>query len=136
MAKIRMPNPIAELDGDEMTRILWRQIKDILLLPFVELNTEYYDLSLPHRDETDDEVTLEAAKAIRRLKVGVKCATITPNTGRMTEYNLKRMYKSRFPHSHTRSRHKARDTALGSSDHGGPPRLRGYLQGGGNARGG
>ena len=94
MAKIRMPNPIAELDGDEMTRILWRQIKDILLLPFVELNTEYYDLSLPHRDETDDEVTLEAAKAIRRLKVGVKCATITPNTGRMTEYNLKRMYKS------------------------------------------
>ncbi len=94
MDKIRMPNPIAELDGDEMTRILWKQIKDILILPFVELNTEYYDLSLPHRDETDDEITLEAAKAIRRLKVGVKCATITPNTGRMTEYNLKRLYKS------------------------------------------
>ena len=85
MAKIKMPNPIAELDGDEMTRILWKQIKEILILPFVELNTEYYDLSLPHRDETDDGITLEAAKAIRRLKVGVKCATITPNTGRMTE---------------------------------------------------
>ena len=63
MAKIKMPNPIAELDGDEMTRILWKQIKDILILPFVELNTEYYDLSLPHRDETDDEITVEAAKA-------------------------------------------------------------------------
>ncbi len=93
MTKIRM-NPIAELDGDEMTRILWRQIKDIVLKPFVELNTEYYDLGLKNRDETDDEITLEAAKAIKRLKVGVKCATITPNTARMTEYNLKRMYKS------------------------------------------
>lgn len=93
MTKIRM-NPIAELDGDEMTRILWRQIKDIVLLPFVNLNTEYYDLGLKNRDETDDAVTLEAAKAIKRLKVGVKCATITPNTGRMTEYGLKRMYKS------------------------------------------
>lgn len=93
MSKIKM-NPIAELDGDEMTRILWKQIKDIVLEPFVELNTEYYDLGLPKRDETDDEITLEAAKAIRRLKVGVKCATITPNTGRMTEYNLKKMYKS------------------------------------------
>ena len=93
MQKIRM-NPIAELDGDEMTRILWRQIKEIVLSPFVELNTEYYDLGLKKRDETDDEITLEAAKAIKRLKVGVKCATITPNTGRMTEYNLKRMYKS------------------------------------------
>ena len=93
MTKIRM-NPIAELDGDEMTRILWRQIKDIVLSPFVELNTEYYDLGLKNRDETDDQVTLEAAKAIKRLKVGVKCATITPNTGRMTEYGLKRMYKS------------------------------------------
>lgn len=93
MTKIRM-NPIAELDGDEMTRILWRQIKDIVLSPFVELNTEYYDLGLKNRDETDDQVTLEAAKAIKRLKVGVKCATITPNTGRMTEYSLKRMYKS------------------------------------------
>ncbi|MBR3928692.1 MAG: NADP-dependent isocitrate dehydrogenase [Clostridia bacterium] len=93
MTKIRM-NPIAELDGDEMTRILWREIKEIVLEPFVDLNTEYYDLGLKHRDETDDAITLEAAKAIKRLKVGVKCATITPNTGRMTEYGLKRMYKS------------------------------------------
>ena len=93
MAKIQM-NPIAELDGDEMTRILWKQIKDIVLSPFVELNTEYYDLGLKKRDETDDAITLEAAKAIKRLKVGVKCATITPNAARMTEYNLKRMYKS------------------------------------------
>ena len=82
MSRIGM-NPIAELDGDEMTRILWRQIKEIVLDPFVELNTEYYDLGLPKRDETDDAITLEAAKAIRRLRVGVKCATITPNTGRM-----------------------------------------------------
>ena len=93
MDKIRM-NPIAELDGDEMTRILWKQIKEIVLEPFVDLNTEYYDLSLVHRDETDDQVTLDAARAIKRLKVGVKCATITPNAGRMTEYNLKKMYKS------------------------------------------
>lgn len=93
MTKIKM-NPIAELDGDEMTRILWQQIKDIVLKPFVELNTEYYDLGLKNRNETDDAITLEAAKAIKRLKVGVKCATITPNTARMTEYSLKRMYKS------------------------------------------
>ncbi len=94
MARIIMKNPIAELDGDEMTRILWKQIKDTVLSPFVELNTEYYDLGLPERDRTDDAVTLEAAKAIARLKVGVKCATITPNAARMTEYNLKAMYKS------------------------------------------
>ncbi|MBQ4451159.1 MAG: NADP-dependent isocitrate dehydrogenase [Clostridia bacterium] len=94
MNRIVMTRPIAELDGDEMTRILWQQIKQIVLEPFVELNTEYYDLGLPERDRTDDEVTLEAAKAIERLGVGVKCATITPNAGRMTEYNLKRMYKS------------------------------------------
>ena len=93
MSKIQM-NPIAELDGDEMTRILWKQIKEIVLEPFVELNTEYYDLGLPERDRTDDAVTLEAAKAIKRLGVGVKCATITPNAGRMTEYNLHRMYPS------------------------------------------
>jgi len=94
MTKIKMTNPIAELDGDEMTRILWQQIKDIVLHPFLDLNTEYYDLGLKSRDETDDEITLEAARAIKRLKVGVKCATITPNTARMSEYNLKRMYKS------------------------------------------
>jgi len=91
--KIRM-NPIAELDGDEMTRILWKQIKDELLLPFVELNTEYYDLGLPHRDETGDKITLDAAEAIARLHVGVKCATITPNAQRVEEYGLHSLWKS------------------------------------------
>ena len=89
-----MPNPIAELDGDEMTRVLWRMIKETLLLPFVDLNTEYYDLSLPHRDETRDQVTRDAAEAIRRLHVGVKCATITPNAKRVEEYHLHEMWKS------------------------------------------
>lgn len=86
--------PIAELDGDEMTRILWQQIKETLIEPFVALSTEYYDLSLPHRDETGDQVTLDAAEAIRRLRVGVKCATITPNAQRMEEYHLHSMWKS------------------------------------------
>ena len=91
--KITM-NPIVEMDGDEMTRVLWKQIKDELLLPFVELNTEYYDLGLPNRDATEDKVTTEAAEAIKRLKVGVKCATITPNAQRMTEYKLHSQWKS------------------------------------------
>ncbi len=94
MRLIPMQNPIAELDGDEMTRILWRQIKKTLLEPFVALNTEYYDLGLENRDATDDRVTVEAAHAIRRLGVGVKCATITPNDQRMDEYHLKSMWKS------------------------------------------
>ena len=91
--KIRM-KPIVEMDGDEMTRILWEEIKETLLLPFVELETEYYDLGLPNRDRTDDQITLEAARAIKRLQVGVKCATITPNAQRMEEYGLKQMWKS------------------------------------------
>ncbi len=94
MTRIKMPNPIVEMDGDETTRLIWRMIKTELIEPFVELNTEYYDLGLPHREETDDAVTLEAAKAIKRLRVGVKCATITPNAGRMEEYGLSRMYPS------------------------------------------
>ena len=94
MDKIKMPNPIVEIDGDEMTRILWQMIKDELLLPFVELNTEYYDLELPNRDKTGDQITHEAAAAIKKHRVGVKCATITPNLQRMEEYNLKEMWKS------------------------------------------
>ena len=94
MKKIEMKNPIVEMDGDEMTRVLWQEIKKELLEPFVELNTEYYDLGLPCRDETDDQVTVEAAKAIQKYKVGVKCATITPNAQRMEEYHLKQMWKS------------------------------------------
>ncbi|MGI6173190.1 MAG: NADP-dependent isocitrate dehydrogenase [Christensenellales bacterium] len=94
MHKILMKNPIVEMDGDEMTRILWRMIKDTLLTPYIELNTEYYDLSLPERDKTDDAVTTDAAHAIMRHKVGVKCATITPNLQRVEEYKLKKMWKS------------------------------------------
>ena len=94
MEKIKMTTPIVEMDGDEMTRILWKMIKDELILPFVDLKTEYYDLSLPNRDKTEDQVTVDAALATKRLGVGVKCATITPNAQRMTEYNLHQMWKS------------------------------------------
>ena len=94
MKKISMPNPIAELDGDEMTRIIWAMIKDELIKPFVELNTEYYDLSIQNRENTKDQVTMEAAEAIKRLKVGVKCATITPNLQRQQEYHLTKLWRS------------------------------------------
>ena len=94
MEKIQMCLPIVEMDGDEMTRVLWAMIKDELILPFVDLKTEYYDLGLPHRDETDDAVTVQAAQAIKKYHVGVKCATITPNAQRMEEYHLKKMWKS------------------------------------------
>ena len=94
MEKIKMPKPIVEIDGDEMTRIIWSMIKDKLLLPYIDLNTEYYDLGLVNRNMTDDLVTVQCAHAIKKHKVGVKCATITPNAQRMGEYNLKSMWKS------------------------------------------
>ncbi len=94
MDKILMTTPLVEMDGDEMTRILWKMIKDELLLPFVDLKTEYYDLGLEHRNETDDQVTVDSAEATKKYGVAVKCATITPNAARMTEYNLKEMWKS------------------------------------------
>lgn len=94
MEKIQMKTPLVEMDGDEMTRILWKMIKDELLLPFIDLKTEYYDLGLEHRNETDDQVTVDAANATKKYGVAVKCATITPNAARMTEYNLKEMWKS------------------------------------------
>ena len=94
MEKIKMTTPIVEMDGDEMTRILWQMIKEELLLPFVDLNTEYYDLGLEHRDATGDQVTVDAANATKKYGVAVKCATITPNAARMTEYNLHEMWKS------------------------------------------
>ena len=94
MSKIQMTTPLVEMDGDEMTRILWQMIKDELLLPFIDLKTEYYDLGLEHRNETDDKVTVESAEATKKYGVAVKCATITPNAARMTEYNLKEMWKS------------------------------------------
>jgi len=93
MEKIKM-NKIVEMDGDEMTRIIWKMIKDELLSPYVELNTEYYDLGLPHRDETKDQVSIDAGEAIKKYRVGVKCATITPNAQRVEEYKLKEMWKS------------------------------------------
>ncbi len=94
MSKIKMITPLVEMDGDEMTRVLWQWIKEILIEPFVELKTEYYDLGLVKRDETDDEITKDSAIATKKYGVAVKCATITPNNQRMTEYNLKKMYKS------------------------------------------
>ncbi len=94
MAKITMTTPLVEMDGDEMTRILWKMIKDELLLPFIDLKTEYYDLGLEYRNETDDKVTFDSAEATKKYGVAVKCATITPNAARMTEYTLKEMWKS------------------------------------------
>ena len=94
MAKIQMKTPLVEMDGDEMTRIIWKMIKDILLVPYIDLKTEYYDLGLEYRNATDDRVTVESAEATKKYGVAVKCATITPNAARMPEYNLKEMWKS------------------------------------------
>ena len=94
MEKIKMTTPLVEMDGDEMTRILWQMIKDELLLPFIDLKTEYYDLGLEYRDQTDDQVTIDSAEATKKYGVAVKCATITPNAARVEEYNLKQMWKS------------------------------------------
>ena len=94
MDKIKMKTPLVEMDGDEMTRIIWKMIKDILLTPYIDLKTEYYDLGLEYRNETNDQVTVDSAEATKKYGVAVKCATITPNAQRMTEYNLKEMWKS------------------------------------------
>ncbi len=94
MAKIQMKTPLVEMDGDEMTRIIWKMIKDILIHPYIDLKSEYYDLGLPYRNETNDQVTVDSAEATKKYGVAVKCATITPNAARMPEYNLKEMWKS------------------------------------------
>ena len=94
MAKIQMKTPLVEMDGDEMTRIIWKEIKDILILPYVDLKTEYYDLGLEYREKTKDQVTIDSANATKKYGVAVKCATITPNAARMPEYNLSQMWKS------------------------------------------
>ena len=94
MPRIPMTTPLVEMDGDEMTRVLWQIIKDELILPFVDLKTEYYDLGLKHRDETDDQVTVDSANATKKYGVAVKCATITPNAQRVEEYDLHKMWKS------------------------------------------
>ena len=92
--KIVVSKPVVEMDGDEMTRIIWKYIKDKLIFPYLDLNIKYYDLGLEHRDKTDDKVTLDAARAIKEHKVGIKCATITPDEARVVEFNLKKMWKS------------------------------------------
>jgi len=94
MTKIQMKTPLVEMDGDEMTRIIWKMIKDILIHPYIDLKSEYYDLGLPYRNETNDQVTIDSAEATKKYGVAVKCATITPNAARMPEYNLKEMWKS------------------------------------------
>src|SRR3954467_6206956 len=94
MAKIKVNNPVVELDGDEMTRIIWKQIREQLVLPYLDVDLEYYDLSIQHRDETDDQVTIDSANAIKRHGVGVKCATITPDEARVSEFGLKKMWRS------------------------------------------
>src|SRR5271154_2433775 len=94
MSKIKVANPVVELDGDEMTRIIWQYIKDQLILPYLDIELDYYDLSVQNRDRTDDQVTIDAAHAIQRHGVGVKCATITPDEARVAEFGLKRMWRS------------------------------------------
>src|SRR4051812_13536023 len=101
MAKIKVENPVVELDGDEMTRIIWKQIRDQLILPYLDVELAYYDLSIQHRDETDDQVTVDAANAINQYGVGVKCATITPDEARVEEFGLKKMWRA--PHGTTRN---------------------------------
>ena len=92
--KIKVANPVVDLDGDEMTRVIWQIIKDKLILPFLDIDIKYFDIGMENRDKTDDQVTLEAAKAIKQYKVGIKCATITPDEARVKEFNLKQMWKS------------------------------------------
>jgi len=94
MQKIKVANPVVELDGDEMTRVIWKYIKDKLIIPYLDLDIKYYDLGMEHRDQTDDKVTVEAAEAIKKYNVGIKCATITPDEARVKEFNLKQMWKS------------------------------------------
>src|SRR5246500_2032247 len=92
--KIKVKGPVVELDGDEMTRVIWKLIKEMLILPHLDINLDYYDLGIEHRDRTDDQVTIDAANAIKKFGVGVKCATITPDEARVEEFNLKKMYRS------------------------------------------
>ncbi|MGB4568497.1 MAG: isocitrate/isopropylmalate family dehydrogenase, partial [Dysgonamonadaceae bacterium] len=94
MKKIKVENPVVEMDGDEMARIIWSFIKQQLILPYLDLNIKYFDLSIQHRDATDDRVTIEAAEAIKKYNVGIKCATITPDEARVKEFGLKKMWKS------------------------------------------
>ena len=143
MAKIEMKTPLVEMDGDEMTRILWKDIKDILLTPYIDLETEYYDLGLPERDRTGDRVTVEAAEDTKKYGVAVKCATITPNQQRMEEYQLHEMWKSPngtiraildgtvFRGPHHGEGHLSGGEELEAPHHHRPPCLRRCVPGGG-----
>ena len=136
MAKIKVENPVVELDGDEMTRIIWQFIKDQLILPYLDIDLKYYDLGIEHRDATDDQVTIDAANAIKQYGVGVKCATITPDEARVEEFGLKQMWRS--PNGTIRNilggvifrepiimlQHAAARARLDQADHRRPPRLR------------
>ena len=127
MQKIQMTTPLVEMDGDEMTRIIWKMIKDNLLSPYIDLKTEYYDLGLKMRDETNDQITIDSAEATKKYGVAVKCATITPNAARVEEYHLKKMYKS--PNATIRA---ALDgtvfTQLEKAYYNGPSRIRRCIQ--------
>ena len=114
MEKIQMTTPLVEMDGDEMTRVLWQQIKDELLLPFIDLKTEYYDLGLPYREETKDQVTIDSAEATKKYGVAVKCATITPNAQRVEEYKLSQMWKS--PNGTIRAPHHGKRNLSGGEE--------------------
>ena len=118
MKKIKVANPIVEMDGDEMTRIIWQFIKDKLILPYLEVDLKYYDLSIEKRDETDDQITIDSAEANKKYRVAVKCATITPDEARVTEFGLKKMWRSpngtirsRLPLPVTRARRSDRSTS-------------------------
>ena len=136
MAKIKVKNPVVELDGDEMTRIIWQWIRERLILPYLDVDLIYYDLSIENRDATDDQVTVDAANAIKQHGVGVKCATITPDEARVEEFSLKKMWKSpngtirnilggvRLPRTDRHLEHPAADPRLDRPDRGRPPRLR------------
>ena len=136
MAKIKVTNPVVELDGDEMTRIIWQYIKDKLINPFLDIDLKYYDLGMEYRDKTNDQVTIDAAEAIKKYGVGVKCATITPDEGRVKEFSLKQMWKSPngtirnilggvdVPRTHHLQERAAAGARLDQADHHRPPRLR------------
>src|SRR5438128_568477 len=135
MAKIKVKNPVVELDGDEMTRIIWQYIKDKLITPFLDVELMYFDLGMEYRDKTDDQVTIDAANAIKQVGVGVKCATITPDEARVKEFGLKEMWKSPngtirnilgggVPRTHHLQERAAAGAGLDQADHHRPSRLR------------
>ena len=126
MSKIQMTTPLVEMDGDEMTRILWKMIKDELLLPYIDLKTEYYDLGLEHRNETDDQVTIQSAEATKKYGVAVKCATITPNAARMTpeRYDPRRVRRNGVPCAHHREGDRTLREELEEADHACASRIR------------